>query len=112
MVLFFIAHTLLDFLWITGNEDQECLWIIKSDKPDSLIELTWDIKFANNDCKSTSNKVEVYDGLPDFISSPTSLTVSLFFRGICKVGQWVQLQPSILRKSELHPSIFIENLKF
>ena len=64
---------------IVGNEDQECLWIIKSEKPDSLIELTWDIKFANNDCKSTDNKVEVYDGLPDFISTPVAPSVSLHF---------------------------------
>ena len=64
---------------IVGNEDQECLWIIKSEKPDSLIELTWDIKFANNDCKSTNNKVEVYDGLPEFISAPTTPTVSTEF---------------------------------
>ena len=62
----------------TGEEDRECLWIIKSDKSDntSLIQLTWDIKFANNDCKSTTNKVEVYDGLPGFISTPTSPMVS------------------------------------
>ena len=67
----------------TGDQG-ECLWIIKSDKPDSLIELTWDIKFPNNDCKSTTNKVEVYDGLPDYISIPTSPTVSFSKNNVTK----------------------------
>ena len=56
------------FLGCTGSEKNECMWIIKSMKPQSLIELKWDVHFANNDCKSTTNKVEVYDGLPNFLS--------------------------------------------
>ena len=31
-----------------------------------------------------------------------------WLRGVVRLGEWLQLHPSILRKISLHPSIFVE----
>ena len=50
------------------GQESECLWIIKApDDSKGIIELQWDTKYPNNDCKSTTSHMEVYDGLPPFI---------------------------------------------
>ena len=55
------------------GQESECLWIIKAPAQDSksVIELQWDTKYPNNDCKTTTSLMEVYDGVPSFIVKET-----------------------------------------
>ena len=61
-----------------SSSQGECLWIIEADGgQNSLIELMWTIDFAGNDCQSTTHKVEVYDGLPKFLSKQHGVSEKL-----------------------------------
>ena len=61
-----------DVLCFTGCElesHQECLWIIKSsDDKKALIQFKFNSQFPFDECQASTNRLQVYDGSPPFLS--------------------------------------------
>ena len=74
-LLFFLKIYCILFLYPGCELDshQECLWIIKStvssaSKKKSLIQFKFNSQFPFDECQASTNRIQVYDGLPPFLS--------------------------------------------
>ena len=74
---FFASKIQFSQILFSGCESeshQECLWIIKSSptessgSPKALIQFKFDSQFPFDECQPSTNRLQVFDGIPDFIS--------------------------------------------